>query len=122
MEIKRRIVIGEETLSKRKELLRGKLDRNQKKRMTITNAMGVMMYGSQTWATRKEDIRRPEALEMEIWRRMEKVSWTEHNYKVNSAGNDWRRKSPDTVTLRKRQRIWYKERDKGNGTDRGCYF
>jgi len=36
MEIKRRRVIGEETLSTRKELLRGKLDRNQKKQ---TNAM-----------------------------------------------------------------------------------
>ena len=40
MEIKRRIVIGAETLSKRKELLRGKLDRNQKKRMIKTDAMG----------------------------------------------------------------------------------
>ena len=39
MEIKRRIVIGEKTFSKRKELLRGKLDRNQKKRMRKTNAM-----------------------------------------------------------------------------------
>ena len=34
MEIKRRIVIGEETFSKKKEHLRGKLDRNQKKERT----------------------------------------------------------------------------------------
>ena len=40
MEIKRRVVIGEETFSKWKELLRGKLDRNQKKRLIKTNAMG----------------------------------------------------------------------------------
>ena len=39
MEIKRKIVIAEETFSKRKELLRGKLDRNPKKRMIKTNAM-----------------------------------------------------------------------------------
>ena len=66
MEIKRRIVIGEDTFSKRKELLRGKLDRNQKKRMIKTNAMGchAVGYGSQTWATRKEHIKRPEVLEM----------------------------------------------------------
>ena len=38
MEIKRRIVI-EETFSKRKELLRGKLDRNQKKRTIKTKAI-----------------------------------------------------------------------------------
>src|SRR6218665_904889 len=39
MEIKRRIVIEEETFSKTKELLRGKLDRNQKKRTIKTSAM-----------------------------------------------------------------------------------
>ena len=40
MEIKKRILIGEEIFSKRKELLRGKLDRNQKKRMLKINAIG----------------------------------------------------------------------------------
>jgi len=40
MEIKRRILIEEEIFSKKKELLRGKLDRNQKKRMLKTNAIG----------------------------------------------------------------------------------
>jgi len=40
MEIKRRMEIGEETVSERKDLLRGKLDRNQKKRMIKTDAMG----------------------------------------------------------------------------------
>ena len=39
MEIKRRIAIVEETFSKRRELLRGKLDRNKKKRMIKTIAM-----------------------------------------------------------------------------------
>jgi len=39
MGIKRRIVIGEETFSKRKELLRGKLDRNQKKWIIKTSAI-----------------------------------------------------------------------------------
>jgi len=39
MEIIRRIVIGEETFSKRQELLRGKLDRNKKNWMIQTNAM-----------------------------------------------------------------------------------
>jgi len=32
-------VVGEKTFSKRKELLRGKLDRNQKKRIIKGNAM-----------------------------------------------------------------------------------
>jgi len=47
---------------------------------------------------------------------MEKISWTEHrpSYKLNSAGNDWRRRSPDIdskletkdMEPRKRQRKW----------------
>ena len=33
------------------------------------------MYGCETWALRKEDRRRIEALEMWVWRRMCKISW-----------------------------------------------
>ena len=35
------------------------------------------MYGSEIWSIKTEDIRRIEAFEMWIWRRMEKVSWVE---------------------------------------------
>src|SRR6218665_551758 len=53
-----------------------------------------------------------------------KISWTEHNNKLRSAGNDWRRKSSDTSTKkerkemepRKRERKWNQEREKGNRT------
>src|SRR6218665_1778740 len=38
----------------------------------------LMLYGSETWTMRKEDIKRLEAFEMWTWGRMEKVSWTEH--------------------------------------------
>jgi len=42
-----------------------------------------VLYGSETWTLKKEDIKRLEACvskgkEMWIWRRMEKVSWIEH--------------------------------------------
>ena len=37
-----------------------------------------MLYGSETWTMRKRDIRRLEAFEMWTWRRIEKISWTEH--------------------------------------------
>ena len=33
------------------------------------------MYGAETWTLMKEDVRRSEAFEMWIWKRMEKVSW-----------------------------------------------
>jgi len=39
----------------------------------------VALYGSETWTLQKEDIRRLEAFEVWIWRRMMKiVPWTEH--------------------------------------------
>ena len=35
-------------------------------------------YRAETWTMKKEDIKRLEAFEMWVWRKMEKVSWTEH--------------------------------------------
>ena len=77
-EIRRRIAMGKEAFMKRKELLRGGLSRNLKKRMIKTLIWSVTLYGSETWTLRKEDTRRLEAFEMWIWRRMERISWTEH--------------------------------------------
>ena len=38
----------------------------------------VVSYGSETWTLRQDDIRSLEAFEMWIWRRMMKISWTQH--------------------------------------------
>ena len=70
--MKRRIAIGKEAFSKRKKLLRGKVNRTLKIRMIKTLIWSVLLYGSQTWTMRKEDIRKLEAFEMWTWRRMEK--------------------------------------------------
>jgi len=66
VEIKRRILIGEEihVFSKRKELLRGKLDRNQKKRMLKTNAIGCHAVWIIDMGYEKRIYKRLEALEM----------------------------------------------------------
>ena len=37
----------------------------------------VALYGAETWTLRKEDIKKIEAFEMWIWRKMERISWTE---------------------------------------------
>ena len=37
----------------------------------------VALYGSETWTMRKDEIDRLQAFEMWIWRRMEKINWTE---------------------------------------------
>jgi|SRR6218665_30084 len=74
IEIRKRIVMGKDAFYKRKELLRRKLNKSQKKR--LIKSMIWMLYGSETWTIRKEDIKRLEAFEMWIWYRIERISWT----------------------------------------------
>src|ERR1700733_10155316 len=57
-EIRRSIAMGKEAITKRKELLKGGLNRNLKKRMVKTLIWSVMLYGAETWTMRKEDIKR----------------------------------------------------------------
>jgi hypothetical protein len=35
-------------------------------------------YAAETWKLRKVDKKYPESFEMMCWRRMEKISWTDH--------------------------------------------
>ena len=77
VEVKRRIAMGKDAFYKRGELLRGGLNRKLKKRMVKALVWSVVLYGSETWTMRQEDIKRLEAFEMWIWRRMEKISWVE---------------------------------------------
>ena len=58
--------------------MRWSLSLHLKKRMVKAFVWSVALYGSETWTRQKEDIRRLEAFELWIWRRMMKVPWTEH--------------------------------------------
>ena len=64
------------------------------------------MYGAETWTLRKEDVRRLNAFEMWIWRRMEKVSWKDNvsNEEVLVRIGE-KRKLIDTITERKKRWI-----------------
>ena len=70
--------MGKEAFTKRRELLRGGMNRDLKKRLIKTLIWSVTLYASETWTMRKKDIKKLEAFEMWLWRRMEKISWTEH--------------------------------------------
>ena len=72
VEIRSRLAMAKDAFNKRKELL--------SKRMNIdTKALvwSVALYGAETWALRAEDIKRIEAFEMWVWRKMQKVRWSE---------------------------------------------
>jgi len=66
------------SVTKIKELLKGGLNRDIKKRMVKALIWSVRLYGAETWTMRKEDVKWKEAFEMWIWKRMERISWTEH--------------------------------------------
>ena len=76
-EIKARIGMGKDAFGKRKELLSRKMSRDVKKKIIKTIVWSVTLYGAETWTLRQEDRRRLDAFEMWLWRRMEKISWTE---------------------------------------------
>jgi len=77
-EVKRGIAIGKEAFSKRGELLRGKMKLDLKTRIVKTLIWSTILYAAETWTLRKVDIQRLESFEMWIWRRLMKISWTEH--------------------------------------------
>jgi hypothetical protein len=76
-EVKIRIAMAKEAFNKRKELLTKKFKISVRKKLVKTLIWSTLLYGSETWTLRKEEIKRLEAVEMWMWRRMEKISWTE---------------------------------------------
>jgi len=79
----------------------------EKKRIGKAFVWSIALYGSETWTMQKSDIKRIEAFEMWIWRRMLKISWTEHirNDKVMKQLKKKREKKL-IDTLRDRQKRW----------------
>jgi hypothetical protein len=104
-EIRRRIAIAKEAFYKRKELMQSKLKLNLKKRMVKTLIWSVVLFGAETWTMRKEDIKRLEAFEMWIWRKMQKIKYTDHK-KNEEVLKDVEEERSLIETIRKRQRNW----------------
>ena len=44
----------------------------------ICYVWSMILYGAETWTLRATDQKRLESFEMWCWRRMEKISWTDH--------------------------------------------
>jgi hypothetical protein len=42
------------------------------------NIWSIALYGAETWTFRPVDQKHVESFEMWCWRRMEKISWTDH--------------------------------------------
>jgi hypothetical protein len=64
---------------KRKDIpFASKLDFNLWKKLVKCYIWSTALCGVETWTLRKVDHKYPESFEMWCWRRMEKISWTDH--------------------------------------------
>jgi len=77
-EIKVRIALSKEAFSERREVLTKSFRKEVKKKIVKTLVWSTLLCESETWTLRKEDIRKLEAVEMWMWRRIERVSWTDN--------------------------------------------
>ena len=79
-EIKSRIAFAKAAFSKKKTLLTSKLDLNLRKKLIKCYIWIMTLYGAETWTLRAADQKYSylESFEIWCWRRMEKISWTDH--------------------------------------------
>ena len=77
VEVKARIGMAKSAYTDRRELLTNRLSLPLKKKIVKTVIWPVLMYGCETWTMTKEVMRRIEACEMWLWRKMGKVKWSD---------------------------------------------
>jgi hypothetical protein len=77
-EIKSRIAMAKAEFNKKKNLFTSKLDLNLRKKIVKCYIWSMALYGAETWTLRAVDQIQLESFEMWCWRRMEKISWTDH--------------------------------------------
>src|SRR6218665_381297 len=106
-EIKRRVVIGKATMIGLEKLWRDKhVSINTKKRIVRTLIFTTVLYSCETWTMTKKMKNKINACEMWIWRKMQRISWTEKKTNESVRG-DWnrRRRNASTNSAKKEARI-----------------
>ena len=62
----------------KKTLFTGTLDLNLRKKLVKCYIWSIALYGAETGTVRAVDKKHLESFELWCWRRMEKISWTDH--------------------------------------------
>jgi len=76
-EIKSRIVKAKAAFNKKRNLFTSKLSLNLRKKLRCY-IWSIALFGAETWTLRATDQKHLESFEMWCWRRLEKISWTDH--------------------------------------------
>jgi len=77
-EIKCRIAMAKAAFDKKKTLFTSTLDLELRKKLVKCYIWSIALYGAETWTLRAVDQKNLESFEMWCWRRIEKISWTDH--------------------------------------------
>jgi len=77
-EIKSRVAMVKAAFNKKKTLFTSTLDLKLRKKLVKCYIWSIALYGAETWTLRAADQKQLESSEMWCWRRMEKISWTNH--------------------------------------------
>jgi hypothetical protein len=64
--------------NKKETLFTSTLDLELRKKLLKCYVWSIALYGAETWTLRAVDQKHLESFEMWCWRRMEKISWTDH--------------------------------------------
>jgi len=64
--------------NKNRRLFTSTLDLELRKKLVKCYLWSIALYGAETWTLRTVDQKELESFEMWCWRRMEKISWTDH--------------------------------------------
>ena len=88
-EIKSTIATAKAAFNKNKTLFTSTMDFNLRKKLVKCYIWSTVLHGTETWTLRAADQKHLESFEMWCWRRMEKISWTNHvrNEEVNEKRN-----------------------------------
>ena len=77
-EIKRRIGMAKAAFNKKRTLFTSTVDLELRKKPVKCYIWSIALYGAETGTLRAVDQKHLESFEMWCWRRMEKISWTDH--------------------------------------------
>jgi len=77
-EIKCRIAMAKAAFNKKRALFTSTLDLELRKKPVKCYIWNRALYGAETWTLRAVDQKHLVSFEMWCWRRMEKISWTDH--------------------------------------------
>jgi hypothetical protein len=77
-ENKCRIAMAKAAFNKKRALFTSTLHLELRKKLVKCYIWSIALYGAETWTLRAVDQKHLESFKMWCWRRMEKISWTDH--------------------------------------------